>query len=217
MVESADAGEPQNRSYRKRLTLAEAWERIQEQGAAEIQRTQLETAKLQQGEVLRASFRATADDIRLLNRFVDAGGQIWHEAFLADKAAKQSLDALWRVKFVQTVIGDCCVGTGFLEITHAGRAFLEGANPHAAALQQRRLESSEKPKAKTNRPPTKTEVLRNQRIKFCCPRIRRNPKPTWSEISLEYQQKYPKDKTAYADTLQKSHDRNCEKCQKVEK
>lgn len=71
-------------------------------------------------------------------------------------------------------------------------------------------------KAKLNKPPTKTEVLRNQRIKFCCPRIRRNPKPTWSEISLEYQQKYPEDKKAYADTLQKSHDRNCEKCKKVE-
>lgn len=69
--------------------------------------------------------------------------------------------------------------------------------------------------AKLNKPPTKTEVLRNQRIKFCCPRIRRKPKPSWNEIASEYQQKYPKDIKAYADTLQKSHDRNCVKCQKV--
>lgn len=72
-------------------------------------------------------------------------------------------------------------------------------------------------KAKLNKPPTKMEVLRNQRIKFCCSQIRKNPKPTWSAIAIEYQQKYPKDNTAHADTLRLSHHRNCEKCRKVEK
>ena len=76
--------------------------------------------------------------------------------------AKQPLNTLWSVNFVQTELGDECVGTEFLEIKHAVRAFLEGANAYAAALQQRRLESSEKTKAKTNKPPTRTESRINR-------------------------------------------------------
>ena len=61
---------------------------------------------------------------------------------------------------------------------------------------------------------TKTEKIRNQRIKFCCPQRRKKSPDTWNEIYNAYVEKYPDDKTASPDTLLHSHERNCPKCLK---
>ena len=77
--------------------------------------------------------------------------------------------------------------------------------------------SAIKRKLKTEKPPTRTEVIRNQRIQFSCPRRCKELPDPWSTIWNEYRLEHPEDKTASPDTLLKSHDRNCEKCQKGQK
>lgn len=80
---------------------------------------------------------------------------------------------------------------------------------------QKRVASLERHRKKHAKPLTKTEKDRNQRIKFCCPRRRKNPKDTWNEIYHDYAEKFPSDKTASPDTLLHSHDRNCLKCREL--
>jgi len=77
---------------------------------------------------------------------------------------------------------------------------------------QKRVASLERQEKKRAKPLTKTEKTRNQRIKFCCPRRRKNPPDTWNEIYHDYAEKFPNDKTASPDSLLHSHDRNCLKC-----
>ena len=77
--------------------------------------------------------------------------------------------------------------------------------------------SAIKRKLKTEKPPTRTEVIRNQRIQFSCPRRCKELPDPWSTIWNEYRLEHPEDKKASPDTLLKSHDRNCEKCQKGQK
>ncbi len=66
--------------------------------------------------------------------------------------------------------------------------------------------------SQTKKPPTKTKVIRNQRIKFCCPKRRKKSPDTWNEIYDAYHKNFPNDKKASPDTLLHSHDRNCLKC-----
>ncbi|MFM9961845.1 MAG: hypothetical protein ACKV2Q_11540 [Planctomycetaceae bacterium] len=77
---------------------------------------------------------------------------------------------------------------------------------------EKRLESLERQTNKPPKPPTKTERIRDQRIKFCCPKRRKKSPETWNEIYHDYNKKFPNDKTASPDTLLHSHDRNCLKC-----
>ena len=77
--------------------------------------------------------------------------------------------------------------------------------------------SAIKRKLKTEKPLTRTEVIRNQRIQFSCPRRCKELPDPWSTIWNEYCLEHPEDKKASPDTLLKSHDRNCEKCQKGQK
>lgn len=60
--------------------------------------------------------------------------------------------------------------------------------------------------------PTQAQRIRNQRIKFSCPRRRREEPEQWPKIYEAYSEKYPDDKTASSDTMRLSHERNCLKC-----
>lgn len=78
----------------------------------------------------------------------------------------------------------------------------------------KRVASLEREEKKRTKPPTPTQVNRKHRIKFCCPLRRKTPKVSWPKIYSDYIQKYPQDKTASPDSLQKYHDRKCTKCLK---
>ncbi len=136
-VISAYSSEPQRQHYYKRLSSDEYHERVQDREANEIQQIKLEMAKLERLTMLRASFSPTHNDIRLLTQFVDAGGQICHETVVADVNTKAACNALERLDFVQSVVGDSSVFTGFYEITHAGRAFLEAEDRKVSTAKQK--------------------------------------------------------------------------------
>jgi len=88
---------------------------------------------------------------------------------------------------------------------------------YIADEEKRKTEATRNTSAKGDRKPTTTEVIRNQRIRFSCPCRCKEPPEHWSTIWVEYQRVHPEDKTASPDTLQKSHQRNCEKCLKDQK
>lgn len=75
-----------------------------------------------------------------------------------------------------------------------------------------RVASLERRQKKQTKPLTKTEIIRKQRITFCCPRRCKKSPDTWNEIYHDYAAKYPADKAASPDSLRHSHDRNCLKC-----
>lgn len=77
---------------------------------------------------------------------------------------------------------------------------------------EKRLTALERQQEKPPKTRTKTERIRDQRIKFCCPKRRKKSPETWNEIYHAYNKKFPNDKTASPDTLLHSHDRNCLKC-----
>lgn len=94
----------------------------------------------------------------------------------------------------------------------AGESTAETAGQDGKANLEKRVESLERNVKKRTKPLTKREKIRNQRIKFCCPRRRKKSPDTWNEINSAYTEKYPGDKTASPDTLLHSHDRNCPQC-----
>jgi len=63
------------------------------------------------------------------------------------------------------------------------------------------------PKATGDRPPTKRDRIREQRLAFCRPRRRKNPPETWDDICNAYRAKFPKDANAGPDTLRLTFER----------
>lgn len=74
---------------------------------------------------------------------------------------------------------------------------------------QRTVASLVRQEKKREKPLTKTEKDRNQRIKFCCPRRIKKSQDTWNEIYHAYNKKFPSDRAASPDNLRQSHDRYC--------
>lgn len=87
------------------------------------------------------------------------------------------------------------------------------AKPPKAAADDivKRLETLERQTKKPPKTPTKTERIRDQRIKFCCPKRRKKSQDSWNKIYHAYNQKYSDDKDASPGSLRLSHDRNCPK------
>ena len=61
--------------------------------------------------------------------------------------------------------------------------------------------------AKADRPPTKAERQRKQRLDFCRPRRRTTPPETWDDIYTEYRKRFPKDTDAGPDALRLTFER----------
>ena len=74
----------------------------------------------------------------------------------------------------------------------------------------KRVASLEREEKKRTKRLTPKQENRKHRIKFCCPRTQKGEK--WSNIYSDYIEKYPQDKAASPDSLQKYHDRKCAKC-----
>ena len=82
----------------------------------------------------------------------------------------------------------------------------------------KRVASLEREEKKRTKRLTPTQVIRKQRLKFCCPLRHKKPNVTWAKIYSAYiekcesDKKFKKDETASPDTLGNTCRRHCAKC-----